>query len=105
MLNSFKFVEKPEGQSVNLRLFRAADGHPRADVSGPMTEFSGAAFSNVVEVVRCASLDDAFAAGIRLANRNDTDLVISGSPDLWLSKWGELDQSAVAQLTRVAAGN
>lgn len=96
MLNVFKFVEKAESQSVNLHLFMAADGNPRGDVSVPMSDSAEAALADVVEVVRCASLDDAFAVGIRMANQKDTDLVISGSPELWLSKWGELDQSPAA---------
>ena len=98
MVNFFKYVAIPQNQSVALRLFRAPDGNPQGDVSGPLLGYADAAFSDVVEVVRCSSLEDAFAAGIRMANKNDTDLVISGSPELWLSKWGELDQSAVAQI-------
>jgi hypothetical protein len=34
---------------------------------------------DVVELVRCSSPDDAFAAGIRMANKHDTHLMISGS--------------------------
>ena len=91
-MNCFRYVEQPEENCVALRLFTAADGNPQGDVSGPIRDHRDAAFSDVVELVRCSTLDDAFQTGIRMANRNDTELVIYGSRELWLSKWGVLDQ-------------
>ena len=93
MSNCFKYVQNPQNQSVSLRLFTAADGSARGDVSGPMPGDVYAEGNDVVEMMHCSSLDEAFAAGIRMANRNDTDLVISGNSELWLSKWGVLEQS------------
>ena len=90
---SFKYVDKPEARCVLLHLFTAADGSSQGDVSGPRPDIYSAGFPGVTILRQCASLDDAFAAGIRMANRNDTDLVISGNADLWRSKWGQLDRS------------
>lgn len=95
-MNLFRYVEKPESDCVELRLFKAADGNPQGDVSGPIVDFPNGAFSDVVELVRCSSLDDAFQAGIRMANKNDAELVVSGCPELWQAKWGVLDIRNVA---------
>ena len=91
MNNCFKYVEVPGRHCVALRLFVAPDGTPRGDVCGPLSSDPYTESSGVVELVQCSTLDDAFAAGIRMANKNDTDLVISGNSALWLSKWGQLD--------------
>ncbi|MDB5613372.1 MAG: hypothetical protein JWQ22_1025 [Devosia sp.] len=101
MNNCFKYVQNPENHAVALRLFRAADGSACGDVTGPMSNDTYAEQCDVVELVRCQTLDDAFAAGIRMANKNDTDLVISGNSELWLSKWGVLEQPAILTLASV----
>ena len=92
MNNSFRYAEHPTDQVVSLRLFTGANGDPQGAVSGPKRGYSYAISDNVVELVQSATLDDAFAAGIRMANKNDTDLVISGDSELWRSKWGTLDR-------------
>ena len=76
-----------------------ADGKAQGYVSGPRIENAFAELANVVELVHCLSLDDAFAAGIRMANKNDTDLVISGNAALWCSKWGTLERSSPSHVT------
>jgi len=104
MKNHFRYVSEPPIQSVSLHLFTTSDGQRHGDVSGPMAVFANATFSDVVELIRCTSLDDAFDAGIRMANKNDTELVITGDADLWLPKWGELSRQDSPRLVIAKAG-
>jgi hypothetical protein len=103
LMNLFRYVDRAETNCVELRLFKSAEGNPQGDVSGPVFGFPNGTFSDVLELVRCSTLDDAFQAGIRMANKNDAELVISGSPELWLAKWGVLDQSPTVSMAQTKA--
>lgn len=105
LMNFFRYVDRAEADCVELRLFRSADGNPQGDVSGPVSGFPTDTFSDVLELVRCSTLDDAFQAGIRMANKNDAELVVSGNPELWLAKWGILEQSAALPIALSKTGS
>jgi len=49
---------------------------------------------SVFELNVCIPLAEAFACGIRMANRHDVALVISGDRSLWDAGWGRLGPSA-----------
>lgn len=91
-MNCFRYVDQTEKNCVEMRLFRGENGTPQADVmlAGDVDQ----APSGVVELVRCATLDKAFETAIRMANRNDAELVVSGNPELWQRRWGTLEVSA-----------
>lgn len=90
-MNCFRYVDHTEKNCVEMRLFRGENGIPRADVI--MAGSVDNAPSSVVELARCVTLDNAFETAIRMANRNDTELVVSGNSELWQRQWGTLDVS------------
>lgn len=93
MTRPFRYVDETSDASVNLFLFRTLNGTPRGDVKGPVSRhFSGN--GNVFDLKICLPLAQAFAVAIRMANRNDTDIAISGDRALWDTRWGMLEPKA-----------
>jgi hypothetical protein len=86
---SFRYVEKSCDSSVTLHLFRTNNGTVRADVRGPLTRHLDGR-SNFSELSICLTREDAFPTAIRMANRNDAELVVTGDPSLWSADWGVL---------------
>jgi hypothetical protein len=86
---SFRYLDKNCDASVNLHLFRTNNGTVRADVKGPVTRHLDG-HSDISELSICLSREDAFPTAIRMANRNDAELVVTGDPSLWSAEWGTL---------------
>jgi hypothetical protein len=84
----FRFVEKPDSRTVTLRLFRT-DRIPWAVVTGPLIGPETGRFQPAID--RCITgLQDGFDLAIRIANTTDSELVVTGDPSLWQSRWGTL---------------
>lgn len=86
----FRHVTEPTNNVVNFRLFRLRNGVARADVIGPKLHGPGEYQRGFSEIAVCMPLEDAYAAAIRLANKNDTELVVTGDVSLWEPGWGDL---------------
>lgn len=89
MTGPFRYVDDTPDASVNLHLFRTTNGAPRGDVRGPVSRKADGR-SNVAAMQSCLPLPIAFATAIRMANHNDTELVVSGDRALWDVAWGVL---------------
>lgn len=85
----FRYVEQVDDDSVNLRLFTTSSGTPRGEVKGPVSRHLDG-HSTICETASLLSPHEAFATAIRMANRNDAELVVSGDRSLWNSEWGAL---------------
>jgi len=86
----FRYVERSSDKSVNLYLFTTLNGTARADVKGPVsTPVFGR--GKIFEMMICMPLAQAFTSAIRMANKNDIELVVSGDRSLWDPLWGNLD--------------
>ena len=85
----FRYVDETSDTSVNLHLFRTINGTPRGDVKGPTSRHC-CGFGHVFDFEHCLPIAIAFALAIRMANRNDTELVVSGDRLLWNPSWGRL---------------
>ena len=84
----FRYVDETTDTSVTLHLFRTINGTPRGDARGPTSgTLTGA---TMFDAVFCKPVNEAFAAAIRMANRNDTDVVVTGDRHLWNQEWGQL---------------
>jgi hypothetical protein len=89
MMCQFRYVETKSDISVNLHLYRMLNGTPRGDVKGPVSpHVSGR--GDVYHLDSCLPVDVAFASAIRVANTNDTELVVTGDRSLWAPSWGTL---------------
>ena len=86
----FRYVEQSSDKSVNLYLFTTLNGTERADVKGPVSKpvFGR---GKIFEMLICMPLGEAFTSAIRMANKNDIELVISGDRSLWNPVWGPLE--------------
>jgi hypothetical protein len=84
----FRFTEVHDPWSVGLRLFFDG-GLPKGEVIGPQSHADGSAVDRCV-----ADPETAFMAAIRIANTNDTEVVVSGDARLWRPQWGELVRDA-----------
>lgn len=85
----FRYVAQNSDISVNLHLFRTANGTPRGTVTGPVTQHLNG-HSKIFELLSYMSLDRAFPSAIRMANKNDTEIVVTGDRKLWDKAWGTL---------------
>ena len=93
MRSSFFYSETTVANSVNFYLFASQDGTARANVKGPARpHFDG--HGEIVDAMMSLPLAKAFAYAIRVANRNDVEIVVSGDPSLWDHRWGWLDKRA-----------
>lgn len=110
MVSRFRHVDNYIFDAVTLHLFTTSDGIAQGDVAGPRRiELSGICLG-IVERVSRATLACAFAAAIRIANRNDAEIVVTGDAGLWDSSWGQLvDHTTVgrarAATLRLASGS
>tara|TARA_R110002020_G_scaffold2136_20_gene9835 strand:- start:2273 stop:2596 length:324 start_codon:yes stop_codon:yes gene_type:complete len=89
MKSSFRYHDGPQNGSVTLFLFITPDNQPRATVrppSGDDLAFSEAAADSEAPL----PLAKAFALAVRIANRNDVEIVVNGDPALWDADWGLL---------------
>lgn len=93
MARPFRYADTTSDTSVNLHLFRTLNGTARGDVKGPVSRHLDGR-SNIFDLQICLPLGEAFAAAVRMANRNDTDLVIVGDRQLWDRRWGLLGAAA-----------
>lgn len=89
MNSPFRYVEQNLSTSVTLHLFKTTNGSHRGSVKGPSASAPNG-LGNLFETRVCLPLAEAFASGIRMANRNDVALVISGDRSLWNPLWGRL---------------
>ena len=89
MQNEFRYVDLVYPDDVTLHLFKTLNGTPRADVKGPRAPVVDGARAPV-EAAACKPLPDAFAIAIRMANKNDVSIVVTGDATLWQPRWGEL---------------
>ena len=85
----FRYVEQVCDDSVNLRLFTTSSGTPCGEVKGPVSRHVDG-HSIICETAVLLSPHEAFATAIRMANRNDAELVVSGDRSLWDNEWGAL---------------
>ena len=79
-------MQEPEQDQVSLRLFVDLDGHPRADITGPLSDprLPG-------KVDRClVSKRAAMMTAIRIANANDAEIVVLGEVQFWDDRWGDM---------------
>ena len=95
MRSSFRYVDETADNAVNLFLFYNHSGEPRSMVRPPL----GASTVNI-DVAgdndAPLPLSKAFALAIRMANRNDVEIVVSGEATLWDDDWGDLIAPATA---------
>ena len=84
----FRYVDETSDTSVTLHLFRTINGTPRGDARAPRSGFlrETCLFASVF----CKPVNEAFAAAIRMANRSDTEIVVTGDRNLWNAEWGQL---------------
>lgn len=92
MKSSFLYTEETADSSVNLYLFAAEDGSARANVKGPVSQDIGGR-SEIYDGMMALPLAKAFAYAIRVANRNDVAIVVSGDSSLWDHRWGWLGRA------------
>lgn len=85
----FRYVAKTSNASVTLHLFKTMNGTPRGDVRGPSSRNPGGR-SDVCDMEACLPVALAFAAAVRMANRHDVELVVSGDREMWDVSWGRL---------------
>lgn len=98
----FRYVDETSDASVTLHLFKTINGTPRGDVRGPATRTcDGRPGSRELQL--CLVVRDAFPIAIRMANRNNVDLVISGDRTLWNEEWGSLGRSGTQTARRTLA--
>jgi|GEM_PF-1568719 hypothetical protein len=102
MKSSFTYVDEAVDHLVTLCLFVDPAGEARAKVIGPSNFVwsHGEASPNTATPL---PLSKAFALAIRIANRNDVEIVVSGDSSLWQADWGELIQ-ANARLPQAVNG-
>ena len=86
---SFRYVDGMSDAYVTLHLFKTMDGSPRGDVRGPSSCHDDGR-SDVCDMEACLPVVLAFAAAVRMANRYDLELVVSGDRQLWDDAWGAL---------------
>lgn len=89
MARPFRYVDKTSDASVTLHLFKTMDGTPRGDVRGPSSRHLDDR-SDVCDMEACLPVALAFAAAVRMASRNNVDVVVSGDRALWDVAWGGL---------------
>lgn len=89
MICPFRYVEHSISTSVTLHLFKASCGTHSGSVEGPKVPMPFG-IGTIFETRIGMPVADAFASGIRMANRNDVSLVISGDRSLWNPLWGQL---------------
>jgi len=94
MTSSFRYSEQAADSAVNLHLFQTVDGAARANVKGPISRHT-TDDRELFESMTSMPLEKAFSSAIRMANRNDVEIVVSGDRSLWDANWGKL-----APLTR-----
>jgi hypothetical protein len=88
MTCTFCFAEEPTPDKVALRLFCDEVGAAKADVTGPLVDRRRVARSGVDRCI--VNKETALLAAIRIANTNDTEVVVLGDPELWEPSWGTL---------------
>jgi hypothetical protein len=88
----FRYVTDDVNDAVTMRLFRSGPRY-RAEVLGPIVLRETGEIRPVVDRVM-ANAADAFDLAIRIANSNDSELVITGDRSLWDPSWGILDNDA-----------
>jgi len=93
MKSSFRYVDATVDDLVTLFLFVDRDGEARARVTGPC-EVVSAHEDAAPDATSPLPLSKAFALAIRMANRNDVEIVVSGDRTLWQSDWGDLTKMA-----------
>lgn len=87
MMSSFLYTQTTIAHSVNLHLFASADGIACGNVKGPVSpNVTGP--GDISEIRTALPLAKAFAYAIRVANRNDVEIVVSGDSSLWDQRWG-----------------
>ena len=98
MLNRFRYVPVDlHPDKVTLHLYRTINGSPRANVTGPRGPAAVGGLHTDAEISSSRPLSEAFAIAIRMANRADISIVVTGDATLWDGAWGDLDaEPAVA---------
>ena len=92
MKSSFRYIENTADHLVNIFLFLTPGGEPRATVTGPLSDVAYPGKERAT-VTTALPLAKGFALAIRIANRNDIELVVSGDRYLWDHNWGTLVHS------------
>lgn len=93
MICQFRYVDETSDAAVNLHLYSTINGTPRGDVRAPVSQHIDGSHA-VVEASSCLPLSVAFALAIRMANRNDVEIVVLGDHTLWDAQWGRLHRIA-----------
>jgi len=93
MMSSFRYVDAASDCSVNLFLFSSWTGKARARITGPVNRDARSG-SKRFEKMSAMPLTEAFPSAIRLANRNDVEVVVTGDRTLWNKSWGHLSPPA-----------
>jgi CheY-like chemotaxis protein len=89
MTRPFRYVDETSDAAVTLHLFKTLNGTPRGDVRGPSSRHPDGR-SDVCDMEACLPVALAFTAAVRMANRNNVELVVSGDRELWDVAWGLL---------------
>ncbi|MCS6761351.1 MAG: hypothetical protein MO846_04695 [Candidatus Devosia symbiotica] len=74
---------------MNIFLFNTLDGVSRATIKGHVSYYL-ADRNKIFEIMAFLPLAKAFSTTIRMINRNDVKILVSGDRDLWDSNWGLL---------------
>ena len=89
MTSSFRYTDDALDDTVKFHIFSSHDGTARANVKGPVTHHLDN-LNEISESAMAMPLAKAFAYAIRMANRNDVEIVVSGDSTLWDHRWGSL---------------
>lgn len=100
MICQFRYVDQTQDNCATLHLFNSKDGAPAAMVRGPFKDVAGQ--SRVYESTDGLSPGRAFATAIRMANRHDVELVVTGARSVWDHAWGVLSAEQFSLVQDVA---
>lgn len=94
MICPFRYVHAVSDAATNLHMFKTLGGDAYGNVRGAVSnEFNGL---KVFDDIPGQPLSKAFATVIRMANRSDTEIEVSGDRQLWNSEWGQLVDNSLA---------
>lgn len=89
MKSPFRYMTVSSDASVTLHLFKTVNGTGRGDVRGPIRRRLDYR-NDIRDLQLCLPVTLAVTAGIDMADRYGTELLVSGDRSLWDDRWGEL---------------
>ncbi len=85
----FRYALVAPSAAVTLHLLRTLNGTPRGTATAPRSSVATRPL-NASDLAICLPLEEAFAAAIRMGNKYDTELFVTGEAGLWQPVWGGL---------------